>query len=165
MTKTKSTCRRVDAYLTTLLLEHQPVPVEARNHIAVCPDCASELASMQSTMGILDERRAPDPGPFFDTRLNACLRQEKANAPAGLLERLRARILYSDLRVRPWAMGTVVVLLVMGSGTFTVLNKQTGTVNTSLTVRELQCYDGDAQVIQQLGSLDSDDESSVPVSQ
>jgi hypothetical protein len=165
MTKTKSTCRRVNAYLTILLLEHQPVPVEARDHVASCPDCASELASMQSTMGLLDEWRAPDPGPFFDTKLSARLRQEKANAPASLLERLRARILLSDLRVRPWAMGTVVVLLVVGSGTFTVLNKQTGPVETSLAVRELQTYDGNAQVIQQLGSLDSDDQSSVPVSQ
>ena len=164
MTKTKSTCRRVDAFLTTLLLEQQPVPVEALYHIHSCPDCASELASMQSTLRILDEWRAPEPGPFFDIRLGVLLRQEKANAPAGLLERLRARILYSDLRVRPWATVTVVVLLVAGSGTFTVLNRQTGTVDTSLTVRELQCYDGNAQVIQQLGALDSDDESSVPVS-
>ena len=164
MTKTKSTCRRVDAYLTTLLLERQPVTVEARNHIALCPDCASELASMQSTMGLLDQWQAPDPGPFFDTRLSARLRQEKANGPAGLLERLRARILYSDLHIRPWVTGIVALLLVVGSATFTVLNNRTGTVDASLTVRELQCYDGDAQVIQQLGSLE-DDESSAPVSQ
>jgi hypothetical protein len=166
MRKSKMTCRKVSANLAELVISRRPVSAEAQEHIAVCAVCASELVSMESTMRILDEWQAPDPGPFFDARLSARLCLEKANAPAGFFERLRARVLYSsDIRVRRWAAGAVAAVLAIGGGTtIAVLNDQTQPVETSVAVRDLQWFDGNAQVIQQLSSLDSDKEGSAAAS-
>jgi hypothetical protein len=55
-------------------------------------------------------------------------------------------------------------MLAIGGGTIAMLNHQTRPVETSVAVRDLQYYDGNAQVIQQLSSLDSDDEGSTDTS-
>jgi hypothetical protein len=161
MRKHEKACRKVNANLAALLIERQPLSAETQAHFAACVDCASELASMESTMRLLDEWKAPDPGAFFDARLTQRLRLEKAQAPAGFLERLRARVLYStNMRVRPWATAATAAMLAIGAGTIAVLKHQTPPVETSAAVYDLQYYDGNAQIIQQLGALDSDDEDS-----
>lgn len=45
-------------------------------HLAACDACAEKLASLVQTMSLLDEWRAPEPTPYFDTRLHAQLRSE-----------------------------------------------------------------------------------------
>jgi hypothetical protein len=47
-------------------------------HIASCKDCATHLLDLQKTMALLDEWQAPEPSPYFDTRLQARLREEMA---------------------------------------------------------------------------------------
>jgi predicted anti-sigma-YlaC factor YlaD len=47
-------------------------------HLRGCADCASELAAMRQTMTLLDEWQAPEPSPYFDTRLAARMREERA---------------------------------------------------------------------------------------
>jgi predicted anti-sigma-YlaC factor YlaD len=47
-------------------------------HLLGCPDCAGKLAGMLQTMALLDEWQAPDPSPYFDTRLAARMREERA---------------------------------------------------------------------------------------
>lgn len=51
---------------------------EVTNHIAACADCARHLRELQKTMALLDEWQAPEPSPYFDTRLQARLREEMA---------------------------------------------------------------------------------------
>ena len=47
-------------------------------HLLGCDACADKFADMQKTMALLDEWRAPEPSPYFDTRLMARVREERA---------------------------------------------------------------------------------------
>jgi hypothetical protein len=58
---------------------------EVEKHIASCADCAAHLRDLQKTMALLDEWQAPEPSPYFDTRLQARLREEMARPAAGWL--------------------------------------------------------------------------------
>jgi len=52
------------------------VASELPPHARECAECAAELASLRSTMQLLDEWNVPEPSPYFDTRLKARLREE-----------------------------------------------------------------------------------------
>jgi predicted anti-sigma-YlaC factor YlaD len=63
-------------------------------HLLGCPACASQLADMRKTMALLDEWQAPDPSPYFDTRLAARMREERAKpARTAWLSWFRAPVL------------------------------------------------------------------------
>jgi anti-sigma factor RsiW len=47
-------------------------------HLLVCAACANKLADMRKTMDLLEEWQAPEPSPYFDTRLAARVREERA---------------------------------------------------------------------------------------
>ncbi len=64
------------------------VPKEAQEHLRSCAACSAELESLRRTMSVLDEWKAPEPSPYFDSRLRARLRDEDTNGP-GLLKFLR----------------------------------------------------------------------------
>jgi len=84
---------------------------EVEKHIASCDDCAARLRDLQKTMALLDEWKAPEPSPYFDTRLQARLREEMARPHAGWLSWLR----------RPaWAMSLAAVIF---AGALVVANK------------------------------------------
>ena len=51
---------------------------EVEKHIASCNDCATHLRDFQKTMALLDEWQSPEPSPYFDTRMQARLREEMA---------------------------------------------------------------------------------------
>ena len=54
-------------------------PVEGLDeHLNACASCAQELKSMRQTMALLDEWEAPEPSPYFDSRLRARLREAAA---------------------------------------------------------------------------------------
>jgi anti-sigma factor RsiW len=56
-------------------------------HVAECSVCAAELNSLRKTMAALDEWKAPEPSPYFNVRLQARLREEKARerSPFGVV--------------------------------------------------------------------------------
>jgi hypothetical protein len=139
----------------------EPLPEQARKHIAECAGCSEELASMEKTWKLLDEWQAPEPSAFFDAKLYARLRTEQEKAPANLFERARAWVLYrSNFHLRPLAAGAMATLLLVGGGTFALLDHQpVAVVQASATVRDLQSYDGNAQLFQQLNALDGDEDS------
>jgi len=84
---------------------------EVEKHIASCAACATHLRDLQKTMALLDEWKAPEPSPYFDTRLQARLREEMARPAAGWLNWLR----------RPaWAMSLAAVMF---AGALVVGNK------------------------------------------
>jgi hypothetical protein len=84
---------------------------EVEKHIASCAGCAAHLRDLQKTMALLDEWQAPDPSPYFDTRLQARLREEIARPATGWLNWLR----------RPaWAVSLAVVVF---AGALLVGNK------------------------------------------
>jgi anti-sigma factor RsiW len=51
---------------------------EVNDHLRSCADCAGTLAEFRETMALLDQWEAPEPSPYFDTRLHARLREEAA---------------------------------------------------------------------------------------
>jgi len=67
------------------------------DHLRSCSDCAGTLAEFRKTMALLDEWVAPEPSPYFDTRLHARLREEAAKQPSSWLARLRRPALAMSL--------------------------------------------------------------------
>ena len=55
---------------------------EVNEHLRSCAECAGTFAEFQKTMALLDEWEAPEPSPYFDTRLQARLREEMAKRPS-----------------------------------------------------------------------------------
>jgi predicted anti-sigma-YlaC factor YlaD len=76
---------------------------EVKEHIASCAECAAHLGELQKTMALLDEWQAPEPSPYFDTRLNARLREEMVRPHAAW---------FSWLRHPAWAMSLAGVVFV-----------------------------------------------------
>ena len=79
---------------------------EVEKHIASCAGCAAHLCDLQKTMALLDEWRAPEPSPYFDTRLQARRREEMARPASGWLN---AGWL-NWLRRPAWAMSLAAVI-------------------------------------------------------
>src|SRR3954471_2770667 len=52
----------------------------AAAHLRSCESCSKELASLRSTMALLDEWTAPEPSPYFDSKLRARLQSEQEPA-------------------------------------------------------------------------------------
>jgi predicted anti-sigma-YlaC factor YlaD len=85
--------------------------IEIEKHIASCDDCAAHLRDLQKTMALLDEWQAPEPSAYFDTRLEARLREEMARPAAGW---------FRWLRHPAWAMSLAAVIF---AGALVVGNK------------------------------------------
>jgi hypothetical protein len=154
-------CPEIKNTLAAVVYESRPLPEEIRKHLAGCAGCTAELAEMEATWKLLDEWQAPEPSAFFDAKLYAGLRTEQAKTPASLWERARAWWLYStNLQMRPLAAGALAIALAIGGGTFALLDHGTAAApQTSATVRDLQSYDGNAQLFQQLNALDGDEDN------
>jgi predicted anti-sigma-YlaC factor YlaD len=67
-------------------------------HLRGCAACAARLADMRKTMALLDEWQAPEPSPYFDTRVAARMREERAKPqPGAWLSWFRAPVLAGAL--------------------------------------------------------------------
>jgi anti-sigma factor RsiW len=76
-------------------------------HMLACSACASQLAEMRKTMALLDEWQAPEPSPYFDTRLAGRMREERAKPErAAWLSWFRAPVL----------AGALAMMLMMAGG-------------------------------------------------
>lgn len=164
-------CRDCQSALPDLLFDPAaPSNAAARAHIDSCADCRRELESLQATMTLLDTWQAPDPSPYFDQKLAVLLREEQAKAPAGWIERLRARLLFNTGRqFRPALAGALALVLLIGGGTFANLSGgHSGKVEASTAVTDLQVLDKNDQALQTMDQLlqedNSNDESPVPLS-
>jgi hypothetical protein len=74
-------CNEVRENLIELLAEGYGNPTVAA-HVRQCGTCAQELESLRKTMALLDEWEAPEPSPYFLTRLRAHVKEEREKAPA-----------------------------------------------------------------------------------
>ena len=70
-----------------------------QQHLASCAACAGRLQGLRQTLTLLDEWQAPEPSPYFDTRLHARLREEAAAPARGLLQWLRKPVLAAAMAV------------------------------------------------------------------
>ncbi len=74
-------CNDVRENLIELLTGGQADP-QVTAHLRQCSACTEELASMRKTMTLLDEWEAPEPSPYFLTRLRAHVKEEREKTPA-----------------------------------------------------------------------------------
>ena len=154
-----------DDQLADLLLDTHRVPAKVQAHVAECGDCQGELAKLQAAMQLLDTWEVPEPSPYFLTRLGARMREERQAAPAGWLARriarIRASIAYGPgLHVRPLAAMALTVVLLLGGGTYLGVTDWMQPVQPTplaATVHDLQVLDSNAQVLDQMESLSSNE--------
>ena len=95
-------CNQIRELLPDLAAGMDASTPEVEQHIASCAACATHLGDLQKTMTLLDEWQAPEPSPYFDTRLQARLREEMARPAATWL---------NWLRHPAWAMSLAAVML------------------------------------------------------
>src|SRR5215831_20438409 len=100
-------CHDVRENLIELLAEGQADP-EVSTHVKGCSACAGELESLRKTMSLLDEWEAPEPTPYFLTRLQAHVRDEQGKKPEGWLAWLR----------QPWLATALATILVAGGAVY-----------------------------------------------
>lgn len=161
MENLKMNCTEMESKLADLLLDPEAVPAEVQSHVAGCAACRTQVAELQATMNLLDEWTAPEPSPFFVTRMQALVRQEREGAPAGWLARklaaLRAGIAYGPVtHTRPLTAMALTVLLLLGGGTYLGMTDWTHTAQPpaqTAVVHDLQLLDSNAQLLDQLESI------------
>ena len=166
MKRMKRDCAGMGARLADVLLDPHAAPAKVQAHVAECGRCQGELDELKSMMRLLDAWEAPEPNPYFLTRLGASLRQEREAAPAGFLAgaiaRLRAGIAYGPgLHARPLAAMALTVMLLVGGGTYLVVTDWMQPSQRSpqaAVVHDLQTLDNNAQVLDQMESLTSNED-------
>src|ERR1700691_3095087 len=119
MERAMNKCTGMETKLAEMLLAPEAAPAKVTAHVAECDACRMELEELRATMALLDTWEVPEPNPYFLTRLNARLDDERQAAPAGWFERLRARFIYGPhLHARPMAAMAMTVVLLLGGGTY-----------------------------------------------
>ena len=149
----------METKLADLLLAPESAPAKVTAHVAECDPCGRELEELCATMDLLDCWEAPAPSPYFLTRLNARLDEERRAAPAGWLERLRARLAYGpQLHTRPLAAMALTVMLLLGGGSYLGITNWEQSVAPPQTavVHDLQVLDNNDQLLDQLETISSD---------
>jgi anti-sigma factor RsiW len=106
-------CNDVRENLIELLTEG-PADPQVTAHVGQCSACTEELASMRKTMALLDEWEAPEPSPYFLTRLRAHVKEEREKAPSTMFGWLRRPVLAVSLATA-LAGGGVIYRLTMST--------------------------------------------------
>ncbi len=161
----KNKCVGMESKLAELLLDPGSAPAKVQTHVAECDRCRNELAELKSTMALLDAWEAPAPNPYFLTRMEARMREEREAAPAGWLARRIARIRDSfaygpRMRLRPVAAMALTGVLLVGGGTYlgiTNWNHPIQPAGQTAVVHDLQTMENNAQLLDQLEALSNND--------
>jgi hypothetical protein len=157
MESTMNKCTGMETKLADLLLDPESAPAKVKTHVAECDSCRKELDELRATMSALDEWAAPEPSPYFLTRLNARMREEREAPPQSWLERLRARFAYGPpMHAKPLAAMALSVMLLVGGGAYlgvSNLEPPKGPPSEAAVVHDLQTLDNNAQLLDQLESL------------
>lgn len=131
-------CNEVqDMMLAAMAHEGQRTAVklapEASTHMGSCGPCAGKWQSLSATSALMDEWRAPEVSPFFDTRFQAKLREVKAQEEqsSGALFGLRGWFRGPHL-LRP-LMGAALALAVVGGGVYEMRQQAAGTNPATVT--------------------------------
>ncbi len=88
-------CKDIRELMPDMALGLAQASAEAGEHLRNCTECGGKFNEMRKTMALLDEWQAPEISPYFDTRLQAKLREEKGKetAPRGFLAWIRKPVL------------------------------------------------------------------------
>lgn len=146
--------------MADLLLDPESVPAEVRLHVAECGSCRTTLEELQSTMALMEEWQAPEPNPYFLTRMDARMQEERRAEPASWAARWFARLRGQwsggpDAHVRPLAAMALTALLLLGGGTYMGVSDWDSALpnGQAAVVHDLETMENDAQLLDQLEAL------------
>jgi predicted anti-sigma-YlaC factor YlaD len=91
-------CHEITELMPELAAGFAPVAPEIETHLQSCAACASHWQELRQTMALLDEWQAPEPSPYFSTRIMARVREERAK-PSGWFHWARRPALAVSLTV------------------------------------------------------------------
>jgi len=153
-------CEKLRAdFMEAVLSGSEAASPQLREHLRSCAACARELDSFQHTMAVLEEWQAPEPAPYFSSRLRVRMREAEAVRSAGWLAWLR----------RPLVATAAAVLVAAGAGLLEMgrvnqdhstlaTNDQPGVVRVNGTpgtaVGDLQYLDKNADLFSEFDALD-----------
>ncbi len=158
----KTNCTGMDTKLADMLLDPDRAPAKVSAHVDACEHCRADLEELQATMALLDTWKGPEPSPYFLSRLDARMQEQRDAEPASWFERLRARFVYgSHPHVRPLAAMALTVMLLIGGGTYLGVTNWDQAANPpeAAVVHDLQTLDSNAQLLDQLETLSSNNEN------
>ncbi len=144
-------CTEIHELLPDLAAGLASAPPGINDHLGSCDECAEKLEEFRKTMALLDEWHAPEPSPYFDTRLRARLREEAAKAPSPWFTWLR----------RPALAASFALVLIAGVTVYQVARRretktpvQMANVVPGTAVGDLQVLDKNQDLL-----ADSDSDS------
>jgi hypothetical protein len=150
-------CTGMESKMADLLLDPDSASAKVKTHVAGCDSCLKELEELRATMAALDTWAAPEPSPYFLTRLDARMREEREAPRAGWFERLRARLIYGpQMHARPLAAMALTVMLLLGGGAYlgvTNWEQPPAPQGNAAVVHDLQTLENNAQLLDQLESI------------
>ncbi len=153
----KTNCGEMGSKLADLLLDPQSAPASIVAHVEQCDACRSEIEELRATMALMDEWEGPEPSPYFASKLNARFREERETAPAGWLERLRARLTYGPrTHMRPIAAMALTIVLLLGGGAYlgiTNWEQPPQAPGEAAVVHDLQLLDSNADLLDQMEAI------------
>jgi len=153
----KHSCTGMDSKLADMLLDPEAVPAKVRAHVEQCDHCQGELAELQATMALLDTWETSEPSPYFLTRLDARMREERQAEPEGWFARLRDRLAFgAPVHVRPLAAMAMAVMLLVGGGAYlgiSDVDQTTTPTGHEAVVHDLQTLDNNAQLLDQMEAM------------
>lgn len=144
-------CEEIRAeFVEAVLGGPEAVSPRVMEHMQACDGCAEEFASYRQTMSLLDEWQAPEPSPYFSSRLRARIREQAAAAPArGWLAWVR----------RPVIATAAALLIAVGASLLETApwQRHQAAANTRVTasaVSDLQYLDKNADLFSDFDALD-----------
>jgi anti-sigma factor RsiW len=159
-------CAKLQELMPEVALGSETLSPEMKSHLEACGKCAETLESMRATMALLDEWKTPEPSPYFETRMQALLREEKQKAPAGIFAGGMAwfrRPVFGIASVAVLAFGAAFLTGDHFPGSNT--NAPQVTVAPGTAVADLEFLDKSSDLLQDFDALDSspDDDNSPQV--
>jgi anti-sigma factor RsiW len=159
-------CAEIRETMPDLAVGSVEPSTEVLQHMETCAPCTAQLEEFRKTMALLDEWQVPEPSPYFDTRLQARLREEKA------AESARASRWFAWFP-RPALAAAATVLVAAGIGFFSMQQKPVVTnnpvainVQRGTAVADLQTLDSDNDLYADFDVLDEmDTQRDQPTSQ
>ncbi len=144
------TCLDIRELLPDLAAGLGEVTPEVSEHLHGCADCTTTLNDFRQTMAVLDEWEAPEPSPFFETRLQARLREEMHKQP-GFMQWFRKPALALSFAL---LMVASVTLVYTGHNTAKTGTEAAKVVEPGSAVSDLQALDKNDELYSDFDVLD-----------
>ena len=165
--KTMNKCTAMEQEkLADMLLDPAAADARVKIHVAECASCREELEALRATMGMMDAWTAPEPSPYFMTRLNARMREERDAPRVGWLQRIRDRFVYGpQMHAGPLAATALTVMLLIGGGAYLGVTNVEQPVPQAApeaaVVHDLQTLDSNKQVLDQLEAISDNPDDAI----